>query len=58
MITDLDGDGDNDILVAGQRSKNVVWFENPKINFVNNSKFYLQGNSDKTQLIGIRDHIF
>ena len=30
MITDLDGDGDNDILVAGQRSENVVWFENPK----------------------------
>jgi hypothetical protein len=30
MITDLDGDGDKDILVAGQRSQNVVWFENPK----------------------------
>ena len=27
-IVDLDGDGDNDILVAGQRSQNVVWFEN------------------------------
>ena len=30
MITDLDGDGHKDILVAGQRSQNVVWFKNPK----------------------------
>jgi hypothetical protein len=29
MITDLDGDGEQDILVAGQRSQNVVWFKNP-----------------------------
>ena len=27
MITDLDGDGHKDILVAGQRSQNVVWFK-------------------------------
>lgn len=27
---DMDGDGDLDFLVAGQRSKNVVWYENPR----------------------------
>ena len=26
---DMDGDGDLDLLIAGQRSANVVWFENP-----------------------------
>ena len=30
VIKDLDGDGHMDILVAGQRSQNVVWFKNPK----------------------------
>ena len=25
----MDGDGDMDILVAGQKSENVIWFENP-----------------------------
>jgi hypothetical protein len=25
----MDRDGDKDLLVAGQASKNVVWFENP-----------------------------
>ena len=29
MITDLNGDGDKDILVAGQKSENVIWFKNP-----------------------------
>ena len=29
LDTDLDGDGHKDILVAGQRSQNVVWFKNP-----------------------------
>jgi hypothetical protein len=24
----MDGDGDLDLLMAGQESKNVVWFEN------------------------------
>ena len=28
-MIDLDGDGEKDILVAGQRSLNVVWFKNP-----------------------------
>lgn len=27
---DLDGDSDLDLLVAGQESRNVVWYENPK----------------------------
>jgi hypothetical protein len=27
-LTDIDGDGDSDILVAGQESRNVIWFEN------------------------------
>ena len=27
-LVDMDGDGDVDILVAGQQSRNVVWFEN------------------------------
>ena len=26
---DLDADGDLDLLVAGQASSNVVWYENP-----------------------------
>ena len=26
---DMDGDTDLDLLIAGQRSANVVWFENP-----------------------------
>jgi hypothetical protein len=30
LITDSDGDDNNDILVAGQYSEKVVWFENPK----------------------------
>ena len=30
LISDLDGDGNNHILVAGQYSEKVVWFENPK----------------------------
>jgi hypothetical protein len=25
---DMDGDGDLDLLVAGQESRNVVWYEN------------------------------
>ena len=27
-LTDMDGDGDPDILVAGQESRNLVWYEN------------------------------
>ena len=27
-LVDMDKDGDQDILVAGQDSKNVVWYEN------------------------------
>jgi hypothetical protein len=27
-LVDIDGDGDLDVLVAGQESRNVVWFEN------------------------------
>jgi hypothetical protein len=27
-LADMDGDGDLDILVAGQVSRNVVWYEN------------------------------
>ena len=27
-LTDMDMDGDLDVLVAGQNSKNVVWYEN------------------------------
>ena len=27
-LVDMDGDGDLDVLVAGQNSKNVVWYEN------------------------------
>jgi hypothetical protein len=27
-LVDMDKDGDRDILVAGQDSKNVVWYEN------------------------------
>jgi hypothetical protein len=27
-LTDMDGDGDLDILLAGQESRNVLWFEN------------------------------
>ena len=27
---DMDRDGDLDLLVAGQASKNVVWYENPR----------------------------
>jgi hypothetical protein len=27
-LTDIDGDGDLDILIAGQESRNVIWFEN------------------------------
>lgn len=34
LITDLDGDGNNDIFIAGQNRENVVWFENPSINFL------------------------
>jgi hypothetical protein len=30
LISDLDGDGNNDIFIAGQNRENVVWFENPK----------------------------
>jgi len=26
---DMDGDRDLDALIAGQQSKNVVWYENP-----------------------------
>ena len=26
---EVDGDGDKDILIAGQKSENVLWFENP-----------------------------
>ena len=26
---DMDGDKDKDLLVAGQASQNVVWYENP-----------------------------
>jgi hypothetical protein len=28
-LIDMDGDGDLDILIAGQNSRNVVWLENP-----------------------------
>ena len=28
-LVDMDRDGDLDALIAGQRSKNVVWYENP-----------------------------
>jgi len=28
-VVDLDSDGDNDFLVAGRASDNVVWYENP-----------------------------
>lgn len=27
---DMDLDGDLDLLIAGQLSENVVWFENPR----------------------------
>ena len=27
-LSDMDGDGDEDILIAGQESRNVVWYEN------------------------------
>jgi hypothetical protein len=27
-LVDMDGDGDLDVLVAGQNSNNVVWYEN------------------------------
>ena len=27
---DINGDGSLDLLVAGQTSKNVVWYQNPK----------------------------
>ena len=27
---DLDQDGDLDLLIAGQLSKNVAWYENPR----------------------------
>ena len=27
-LVDMDGDHDLDVLVAGQNSKNVVWYEN------------------------------
>jgi len=30
LITDLDGDGNNEIFIAGHNRENVVWFENPK----------------------------
>jgi len=26
---DLDGDGDPDLVIAGNNSNNVVWYENP-----------------------------
>jgi len=28
---DIDVDGDLDPLIAGQQSKNVVWYENPRL---------------------------
>ena len=28
-MVDLDGDGDLDLLIAGQEQRNVVWLENP-----------------------------
>jgi hypothetical protein len=28
-LIDMDGDGDLDVLIAGQQSQNVVWYENP-----------------------------
>jgi hypothetical protein len=28
-LVDMDKDGDLDLLVAGENSRNVVWFENP-----------------------------
>ena len=28
-LVDMDADGDLDALIAGQQSKNVVWYENP-----------------------------
>ena len=28
-LVDMDKDGDLDVLIAGQHSKNVVWYENP-----------------------------
>ena len=27
-LVDMDGDGDLDVLIAGQQSQNVVWYEN------------------------------
>ncbi|MBH54905.1 MAG: hypothetical protein CMI18_11240 [Opitutaceae bacterium] len=26
---DMDGDGDKDMLIAGHRSRNIIWYENP-----------------------------
>ena len=34
LITDLDGDGNNDIFIAGQNRGNFVWIENPSINYL------------------------
>jgi hypothetical protein len=28
-MIDMDGDGDLDLLIAGQEQRNVVWLENP-----------------------------
>ena len=34
LISDLDGDGNNDIFIAGQNRGNFVWIENPSINYL------------------------